>query len=193
MIFRSDYVYELFRLSLQVVRTSPYSIFPTWEQFIPNVGTFHSQGGNKPFPCWEQMQEATYYHFSRINIWRNEELCVPLHHIMQLVMDKSKVIDSIKQVAERVLPKGSLLYLYGSRARGDWHDGSDWDLLLILDKPRLEHEDFNKYSYPFVEMGWDIGEDIRPHAYTKQEWFDGPHAMFYYNVEEDKQVLYGAK
>lgn len=33
----------------------------------------------------------------------------------------------------------------------------------------------------------------RPHAYTKQEWFDGPHAMFYYNVEEDKQVLYGAK
>ena len=90
-------------------------------------------------------------------------------------------------------PKGSLLYLYGSRARGDWHDGSDWDLLLILDKPRLEHEDFNKYSYPFVEMGWDIGEDIRPHAYTKQEWFDGPHAMFYYNVEEDKQVLYGTK
>ena len=67
-------------------------------------------------------------------------------------MNNSKVIDSIKQVAERVLPKGSLLYLYGSRARGDWHDGSDWDLLLILDKPRLEHEDFNKYSYPFVEM-----------------------------------------
>ena len=97
-------------------------------------------------------------------------------------MNNSKVIDSIKQVAERVLPKGSLLYLYGSRARGDWHDGSDWDLLLILDKPRIEHEDFNKYS-----------EDIRPHAYTKQEWFDGPHAMFYYNVEEDKQVLYGAK
>jgi len=44
-----------------------------------------------------------------------------------------------------------------------------------------------------AEMGWDIGEDIRPHAYTKQEWFDGPHAMFYYNVEEDKQVLYGTK
>jgi predicted nucleotidyltransferase len=108
-------------------------------------------------------------------------------------MSNNKVIDNIKQVAERVLPKGSLLYLYGSRARGDWHDGSDWDLLLILDKPQLEHEDFNRYSYPFVEMGWEIGEDIRPHAYTKQEWFNGPHAMFYYNVEEDKQVLYGTK
>ena len=31
---------------------------------------------------------------------------------------------------------------------------------------------------------------IRPHAYTKKEWYEGPHAMFYYNVEEDKRVLY---
>jgi len=112
---------------------------------------------------------------------------------MQCNMNRDQVIDSIKQVAAQVLPKGSLLYLYGSRARGDWHKDSDWDLLVLLDKPRLEHGDFDKYSYPFVEMGWDIGEDIRPHAYTKQEWFNGPHAMFYYNVEEDKKVLYEFK
>ena len=108
-------------------------------------------------------------------------------------MNSEQVIDNIKQVAAQVLPKGSLLYLYGSRARGNWHKDSDWDLLVLLDKPRLEHGDFDKYSYPFVEMGWDIGEDIRPHAYTKNDWFNGPHAMFYYNVEEDKKVLYGFK
>lgn len=100
------------------------------------------------------------------------------------------MIKHIKQTAARVLPKGSTLYLYGSRARGDYHEDSDWDLLLLIDKPKLAHEDFDKYSYPFVLMGWDLGEDIRPHAYTKEEWFNGPHAMFYYNVEEDKEVLY---
>jgi predicted nucleotidyltransferase len=105
-------------------------------------------------------------------------------------MERHQVIDSIKQVAAQVLPKGSTLYLYGSRARGDWHKDSDWDLLVLLDKPSLEQDDFDKYSFPFVEMGWNIGEDIRPHAYTKQEWFNGPHAMFYYNVEEDKKVIY---
>ena len=47
LLLCSDYVYELFRLSLPVVRTSPYSMFLTWERFIPNVGTFHSQRGNK--------------------------------------------------------------------------------------------------------------------------------------------------
>lgn len=106
-------------------------------------------------------------------------------------MERARVIDNIRQVAARVLPQGSSLYLYGSCARGDYHEESDWDLLLLIDKPCLEHEDFRRYSYPFVEMGWDIGEDIRPHAYTKKEWYDGPHAPFYYNVEEDKMILYG--
>ena len=30
--------------------------FPTWEHFIPNVGTFHSQRGNNPFLSWELLQ-----------------------------------------------------------------------------------------------------------------------------------------
>ncbi len=90
-------------------------------------------------------------------------------------MRHSQVIDNIKQVARRVLPKGSTLYLYGSRARGDYHEDSDWDLLLLLDKPKIEDNDFERYSYPFMTMGWEIGEDIRPHTYTKQEWFNGPH------------------
>lgn len=59
-------------------------------------------------------------------------------------MERLQVIDSIKQVAARVLPKGSILYLYGSRARGDYREGSDWDLLLLLDKPKLEKGDFDK-------------------------------------------------
>jgi len=105
-------------------------------------------------------------------------------------MVNHQVIEKIKTVARNVLPKGSALYLYGSRARGDFHADSDWDLLLLLDKSKIENEDFNKYSFPFIEMGWDLGEDIRPHAYTKKEWYEGPHAMFYYNVEEDKRVLY---
>ena len=85
-------------------------------------------------------------------------------------MNTSQVIENIRQVAARVLPKGSTLYLYGSRARGDNHADSDWDLLLLLDKPKLVHEDFDKYSYPFVLMGWDLGADIRPHAYTNKSW-----------------------
>ena len=107
-------------------------------------------------------------------------------------MEKDRVINRIKQVAKEVLPDGSSIYLYGSRARGDAHTDSDWDLLLLLNKAKLEYSDFERYSYPFVEMGWGMGEDIHPHAYTMEEWNNGPHSMFYYNVENDKEVLYGS-
>ena len=46
-------------------------------------------------------------------------------------MERSQVIDSIRQLAARVLPKGSTLYLYGSRARGDWREEIK-DLLCYL-------------------------------------------------------------
>lgn len=89
-----------------------------------------------------------------------------------------------------MLPKGSTLYLYGSRARGDYQDNSDWDLLILLDKKKIDQWDRDNIAFPFVEMGWDIDADIRPHTYSKEQWFNGSHSMFYYNVETDKQILY---
>lgn len=105
-------------------------------------------------------------------------------------MRHSQVIDNIKQVAKRVLPKGSTLYLYGSRARGDYHEDSDWDLLLLLDKPSVHYKERDELEFPFVDMGWSIGEDVNARVYTKQQWYNGPHSMFYFNVEQDKQLLY---
>ena len=77
-------------------------------------------------------------------------------------MDHQEVINRIKQVAERVLPKGSTLYLYGSRARGDYKADSDWDLLVLLDKPERDTKDWDNYAWPFTEMGWDIEEQPVP-------------------------------
>ena len=105
-------------------------------------------------------------------------------------MNTSQVIENIRQVAARVLPKGSTLYLYGSRARGDYHEDSDWDLLLWLDKPKLAHDDFDKYSYPIMEQGFDLWQYFSVHTYTKDEWYNTPHSMFYFNVEQDKQLIY---
>ena len=105
-------------------------------------------------------------------------------------MEKAHVISNIKQLAAQVLPKGSTLYLYGSRARGDFHKDSDWDLLVLLDKPERNRDDWDNYAWPFTQMGWDINEDISARTFTKDQWYNGPHTLFYYHVEEDKQLLY---
>ena len=69
-------------------------------------------------------------------------------------------------------------------------DDSDWDLLLLLDKQKNEFDDFDKYAYPIMECGFDLSQYFSVHTYTKKEWYDGRHAMFFYNVEHDKQLLY---
>ena len=46
-------------------------------------------------------------------------------------MRRNEVLDKITRLGKQVLPKGGHLWLYGSRARGDAHKGSDWDLLVL--------------------------------------------------------------
>ena len=95
----------------------------------------------------------------------------------------------ITKLGKKILPKNAHLWLYGSHARGDFHDGSDWDLLVLLDKESQQWHDFDLYANPFIERGWELGEDIRPQIYTKAEWEQQWFTPFYHNVERDKVKL----
>ena len=98
-------------------------------------------------------------------------------------------IERIQAMGKQILPKGSHLWLYGSRARGDNRADSDWDLLVLVDKDTQLLHDFDHYVYPFMEMGWQLGEEINPMLYTSGEWSKRSFTPFYQNVEHDKLVL----
>lgn len=74
----------------------------------------------------------------------------------------------ISTMGKQILPSGSDLWLYGSRARGDNRSDSDWDLLVLVDKDKQLLEDFDRYAYPFIEMGWQLGQEINPMLITTQ-------------------------
>ena len=99
-------------------------------------------------------------------------------------MTSSDILNEIKRIAKEVLPKGGQLILYGSRARNEATEDSDWDLLILLDKPKIEHGDYDNVLYPFAALSWDVGEQISPIIYTKNEWNKYSFTPFYKNVEQ---------
>ena len=95
------------------------------------------------------------------------------------------VLNKIKQVAKNTAPEGSVVLLFGSRARGEARKGSDWDILIVLPKERLQQSDYDQVSYPLVELGWMLGEQINPIIYTQKEWEASSITPFYDNVKRD--------
>ena len=103
-------------------------------------------------------------------------------------MDK-QVFDSIKETLAEVLPKRAIALLYGSQARGDARQDSDWDILIVLDKAQLQPDDYDTVTYPLTKLGWDIGAEINPIMYTKKEWEANRITPFYHNVEQEAIAL----
>ena len=104
-------------------------------------------------------------------------------------MPSTNLIGQIQQLGNKISPADGHLYLYGSRARGDYHDDSDWDLLVLLNKDKEEYSDFDTYSYPFIALGYEFGEAVSAHLYTINQWNAMSFSPFYHNVEHDKIVL----
>ena len=96
-----------------------------------------------------------------------------------------QIIDAITDKAKSVVPPKSELFLFGSRARGDAHEGSDWDILILLDKDRICLADYTLYSYPFRELGWDLGQFINVVLFTKKGWQEDAASPFHENVTEE--------
>ena len=96
------------------------------------------------------------------------------------------IIEQVRQAMPAFMPEGARLSLFGSRARGDATEESDWDFLLVLKKPKVEEEDYMQCVYPLFDMGSDLGEFFSIKVYTVSEWQRRKGTPFYNNVEHDK-------
>lgn len=81
---------------------------------------------------------------------------------------REEILKIIKKKLASVSPDARII-LYGSQARGDAKQGSDKDLLVILNKSKIEDSDFDAISVPIFELGLQEGELFSTKLYVKAE------------------------
>ena len=98
---------------------------------------------------------------------------------------EDEVLKSIQKKAESIMPKDAKVILFGSRARRDAKADSDWDILVLLNKDKIDEQDHDNYTYPLWELGWQINQMIHPIVYSMKDWNSKKGSPFYNNVEEE--------
>lgn len=98
-----------------------------------------------------------------------------------------QILQDIKPDIQRIVPKGSRVLLFGSRARGDERPDSDFDILVLLDhEGRATEKDHNDVVFPMYMSLWDKDLKANVMAYTTNEWnAKKGRSLFYNNVMED--------
>ena len=103
---------------------------------------------------------------------------------------RDKII--IKKIKEKILEVNSQaeIYLYGSRARGDIHEESDWDILILLNKDKVSRLDEKPFRDNIFDLQLEYEEDISIFALSKKEWVE-KHSItpFYNNVMKEGVLL----
>ena len=102
--------------------------------------------------------------------------------------EERDVFEDIRALKRRLLPNEKMI-LFGSRARGDAREDSDWDLLVLLDKDEINfNEDYDKYSAPFRFIELNHGTCISIILKTKKNWETRPSMLKYFVEQEGIEV-----
>jgi predicted nucleotidyltransferase len=93
----------------------------------------------------------------------------------------NKIVGAINETAP-----DSEVYLYGSRARGNAKNVSDWDLLILLNLPQLSFDLETEIMDTFYNVEMETGEVISPLIYSKNDWFDKHlYSPLFENIEKE--------
>lgn len=105
-------------------------------------------------------------------------------------MDKSReyIKSIISKELKKLAPEAKAI-LFGSQARGDASSQSDWDILILLDVPKITSTDYDTIAYPLFELGWKIDQHFSVKLYTKKEWEKRSFSTFYKNIEKEGLTL----
>lgn len=105
--------------------------------------------------------------------------------IYVLMDEKSKHISKLIRMNISEIDPNAQVILYGSRARGNSRNDSDWDILVLTDYPVDigKEKSFRDHLY---ELELETGEPLSVFVYSQHDW-NSKHNItpYYYNVTNE--------
>ena len=80
-------------------------------------------------------------------------------HVIQLIRQKVNEIDNTADVI-----------LYGSRARGDNKQDSDWDVMILLKRKNVDKKVEQTFRHHLLDLELEIGVPISVFVFSKSDW-----------------------
>jgi len=100
-------------------------------------------------------------------------------------MDKNTaILKKIKEYVEEINPLSEVV-LFGSRARGEEREDSDWDI-LILTPNTVDLKEEQRFRHKLFELELEYGQAISTFVYSKSDW-NSKHQItpLYKNIERE--------
>ena len=88
-------------------------------------------------------------------------------------MTQKDLLKKVKNAVQEIEADAEIL-LYGSRARGDSVEQSDWDFLILLDG-KVNDKKTDRIRHILYEIEWETGEVISSIIRNKKEWNSMPY------------------
>jgi predicted nucleotidyltransferase len=88
----------------------------------------------------------------------------------QTILFLGKIKDSILE-----MDPDAKLFLFGSRARGDSRKDSDWDILVLLKRERVDFSLKRLIRKQMFRVELDVGQPISTFVFSQDEWANNQH------------------
>ena len=103
--------------------------------------------------------------------------------------DTQMIYNNIKKSVESISP-GAKIILYGSYARGDYHDESDIDVLILVNQENINYKEEQKIAYQLYDLELATGRVITPLIMPEKKWYEFyPNTALYKNINMEGKLL----
>ena len=100
------------------------------------------------------------------------------------MLKKDVILLKIKEIVSKK-DSDSEIFLYGSRARGNFKKNSDWDIFILLNYQNISFDLETNLMDAIYELEIETGEVISPLIYSKSDWKNHFFTPLFENVKKE--------